>query len=173
MKGAMITLITVVALAVIGSILWATGVFSGGSAGAVGFGGNQDHFQAVFLSNGQVYFGQFSQHPGSATLSEIYYLQVQQPLQTSGNQQADQSQSELKLIKLGNELHGPEDVMRVNPDHILFVEDLKEDGRVVQAIRRYEQNGPDANSSSNTNSSDSSGANTDSSGNSDSTQSGQ
>ncbi len=143
MKGAVITLIVVIALAVIGSFLWATGVFSGGSAGAVGFGGNDQEYQAVFLSNGQVYFGKFSQNPGSATLTNIYYLQVQEPLQPAEGQDAASQQAELKLIKLGNELHGPEDTMRINPDHILFIEDLKEDGRVVEAIRRYEREGPD------------------------------
>lgn len=144
MKNAVITLIVVIALAVVGTVLWATGVFSGGSAGSVGFGGNSSAYQAVFLSNGQVYFGKFSQSPGSAKLESIFYLQVQQQQGLQPDDQSGQSaQAELKLIKLGNELHGPEDVMRINPDHILFVEDLKDDGRVVEAIKRYELDGPD------------------------------
>ncbi|MCA9388925.1 hypothetical protein KC644_04200 [Candidatus Berkelbacteria bacterium] len=143
MKSAVITLIIVIALAVVGSVLWATGVFSGGSAGTVGFGGNSSAYQAVFLSNGQVYFGKFSQSPGSAKLENIFYLQVQQQQGLQPDDQSGSSQAELKLIKLGNELHGPADVMRINPDHVLFVEDLKDDGRVVEAIKRYELEGPD------------------------------
>ena len=51
--------------------------------GAFGFvNGNSGAFQAVFLTNGQVYFGKLanakSQYP---VLREVYYLQVTQPLQ--------------------------------------------------------------------------------------------
>jgi len=141
MRGAIITLIVVIALAVIGAVLWATGVFGGGSAGSVGFGGNAENYQAVFLSNGQDYFGKFNQSAGVVKLSDIYYLQVQQQLQPKEGETGQQP--ELKLIKLGNELHGPTDEMRVNPDHILFIEDLKDDGKVVEAIVRYEREGPD------------------------------
>lgn len=93
--------------------------------------------QAVFLSNGQVYFGHLKYLDRQwAELTHIYYLQVNQPLQ-QGQQPEDQpAQPQLTLIKLGEELHGPEDQMTINRDHILFVENLKENGRVVQTIRQ-------------------------------------
>jgi hypothetical protein len=95
-------------------------------------------WQAVFLTNGQVYFGKISSESGSeVVLKDIYYLQVTQPLQTSGEEQQPAQQNELSLVKLGNELHGPQDEMRINRDHILFVEDLKTDSRVVEAINNY------------------------------------
>lgn len=91
-----------------------------------------DVYQAVFLSNNQVYFGklakQNSQYP---VLTDIYYLRVTQPLQPS------QPNPNVSLIKLGDELHGPGDKMEINRDHILFVEDLKENSQVVQAIRNF------------------------------------
>jgi hypothetical protein len=43
----------------------------------------------------------------------------------------------LSLVKLGNELHGPKDEMTINKAHIIFVEDLKADGKVVTAIDKY------------------------------------
>jgi len=101
--------------------------------------GFQEDWQAVFLTNGQVYFGQVKkQNKVELVLNEIYYLQVTRPLQQTaeGEQQAN-SQGELSLVKLGNELHGPTDAMIVNRDHVLFVEDLKEDSKVVQAISSY------------------------------------
>ncbi len=96
-------------------------------------------WQAVFLSNGQVYFGQ-TKNEGSEVvfLKDIYYLQVTKSLQPA---EGGTEQSELSLVKLGNELHGPEDQMRINRDHILFIEDLKEDGKVVRAIQRYKEEG--------------------------------
>ncbi|MDZ4221700.1 MAG: hypothetical protein U1C18_02395, partial [Patescibacteria group bacterium] len=101
--------------------------------------GYQEDWQAVFLTNGQVYFGQVKkQNQAELVLNEIYYLQVTRPLQQTaeGEQQAN-PQGELSLVKLGNELHGPTDAMVVNRDHVLFVEDLKEDSNVVTAIANY------------------------------------
>lgn len=92
-------------------------------------------YQAVFLSNGQVYFGKVSHLKSSfVTLSDVYYLQVQEALQPPAK---DESQR-LSLAKLGlTELHKPKDVMKINRDHILFVEDLEKGSQVVQAIDRY------------------------------------
>ena len=97
--------------------------------------GGEGYWQAVFLSNGQVYFGNASNQKSEfITLENIYYLQVTRKLQPA--EQEDQ-QNELSLVKLGNELHGPEDEMRINRSHILFIEDLKPDGKVARAIERY------------------------------------
>ena len=105
-------------------------------------------YQAVFLTNGQVYFGKLSDVSATyATLNDIYYLQVTTPpLQGSQDDQASaQAQQQLSLVKLGNELHGPVDEMKINRDQMLFYEDIKEDGRVMQAIREYQKNPPAAN----------------------------
>ena len=103
-------------------------------------------YQAVFLANGQVYFGKLSGMTASyATLQDIYYLQVTTPPATDGsqlNQQQAEQQQQLSLVKLGEELHGPVDEMKLNRDQILFYEDIKEDGRVMQAIREYQKNPP-------------------------------
>ncbi len=105
----------------------------------LGLSGSNNNWQAVFLTNGQVYFGKVvKENSKSVLLRDIYYLQVTQPLQTSGDQQQQaQVQNELSLVKLGNELHGPKDEMRINGAHVLFVEDLKADSRVVEAITNY------------------------------------
>lgn len=98
------------------------------------------NYQAVFLSNGQVYFGRLSGiNSQYATLEDIYYLQVQK-IQPKPEEQAT---GKLTLIKLGSELHAPVDKMKINKDQVLFYEDLKEDGKVMQAIKRYKEKGPD------------------------------
>lgn len=97
-------------------------------------------WQAVFLSNGQVYFGKVEDDTADPViLNEIYYLQVIQPLQQveEGQTPARPAQPQLSLVKLGNELHAPVDSMRINRSHIIFVEDLKPEGRVVGAIMDY------------------------------------
>ena len=106
-------------------------------------------YQAVFLTNGQVYFGKLS-GAGSdyPTLTDIYYLQVNQAQSLQSGQQASalaapasSSNPSLSLVKLGNELHGPVDLMRINKSQILFYEDLKASGKVAQAIVTYKQTG--------------------------------
>lgn len=94
-------------------------------------------YKAVFLSNGQVYFGKVSNLKSSfVTLSDVYYLQVQEVLQPP----AKGSQQRLSLAKLGlSELHKPKDEMKINRDHILFIEDLEKDSQVIQAIDRYKE----------------------------------
>ena len=105
---------------------------------------NVSGYQAVFLTNGQVYFGKLSgADEDYVTLKDIYYLQVNQQLQPTGtntatpNQPAaNQQQPQLTLVKLGNELHGPTDVMKISRSQVLFYEDLKSDGKVAQAIAK-------------------------------------
>jgi len=93
-------------------------------------------YQAIFLTNGQVYFGHLSNVDGRyAKLTQIYYLQVQQQVQPSNNSNSSQ-QPQVSLTKLGNELHGPEDSMYIARDQILFWENLKDTGKVVQAIKQ-------------------------------------
>jgi len=106
-------------------------------------------YQAVFLSNGQVYFGKVEKNnKAEVVLEDIYYLQVTRPLQqTQEGQEQANPQGELSLVKLGNELHGPTDAMHINRDQILFIEDLKDDSNVFQAITNYKngQNPPEEN----------------------------
>lgn len=96
-----------------------------------------DKYQAVFMSNGQVYFGRLSNLGGSyAQLTDIYYLQVQQAVQPAAEKKPTE-QPKVSLTKLGNELHGPTDKMHISRDQILFWENLKDDSTVVKAIRDY------------------------------------
>jgi hypothetical protein len=91
-------------------------------------------YQAVFLDNGQVYFGKLTDENNDyLVLDDIYYLQRTAPLQGENSQGG----GELSLVKLGNELHGPEDVMYISKANILFFENLKDDSRVATAIREY------------------------------------
>ncbi|MBI3495024.1 hypothetical protein HY065_00135 [Candidatus Berkelbacteria bacterium] len=97
-------------------------------------------YQSVFLTNGQVYFGKITGRTSEqTTLVDVYYLQVQQPIQPTDPNKKVEQQPQISLVKLGNELHKPEDEMTINNQQILFVEKMKEDGQVVQAIRRFQR----------------------------------
>lgn len=98
-------------------------------------------WHAVFLSNGQVYFGKLTNESKQyATLQDIFYLQLAQSPQPESQKTKEQPQ--ISLVKLGNELHGPVDEMQINRDHILFIEKMKSDAKVVQSIERYKKEGP-------------------------------
>ncbi len=104
---------------------------------------NKDKYQAVFLNSqdGQVYFGKLEIFNDSYyKLTDIYYVRVEQKIQPEGQNSTEQTQQSISLAKLGNELHGPEDVMYIARDKVLFWENLKEDGQVVKAIREYQRN---------------------------------
>lgn len=98
---------------------------------------NTNEYQALFLTNGQVYFGKISNlNHRYVTISDIYYLQVQQNLQDGSK--SSSAASQVSLAKLGSELHGPEDKMYIASDQVLFWENLKSDSKVVQAITKYQ-----------------------------------
>ena len=137
--------IVVVVILVLG-VLFRDKLFKGKEAGKMGATAAPSGYQAVFLTNGQVYFGKISNMGSSyVTLKDIYYLQVVQP-PLQGQQAPGQSapaataQPQISLVKLGNELHGPVDEMHIQQTQILFYEDLKSEGSVVKAIEAYKLN---------------------------------
>ncbi len=107
----------------------------------------QRNWRAVFLTNNQVYFGHFLWTPftSSITLKDIYYLQVSQPLQQGDSKD---KQPEIKIVKFGNEIHGPTDRMVIMKPQILFWEDLKDNSPVVQKISAPAQGGQASGSAS-------------------------
>lgn len=102
-------------------------------------------YQAVFLNGGQVYFGKISTiNDEFMQVKDIYYLRVNQTVQpdqqSAGEQQA--ANNDISLVKLGCELHGPQDSMIINQDQIIFWENLKEDGQVAKAVKTYRDQNP-------------------------------
>jgi hypothetical protein len=96
-------------------------------------------FQAVFFTNGQVYFGKLQTLNGNyMKLTNVFYLQTK-AAEVSGNPQVTSAQdtNDVQLIKLGNEIHGPVDEMIISKDQILFFENLKDNGKVTQSIDKY------------------------------------
>jgi len=108
-------------------------------------GSNISDYSAVFLTNGQVYFGKvYQDNSETVDLRSIYYLQVNSDsstLQNGSNSSSNSSaNNQVSLVKLGNELHGPNDRMLINKQQVLFTESLKNDSKVVTAINNYTGN---------------------------------
>jgi hypothetical protein len=108
---------------------------------------NEDRTQAVFLTNGQVYFGKVKDVTSQyVDLQDIYYLNSQQQPSTSNNStnnnQNNQQSTTFSLVKLGCELHGPIDQMIINREQVSFWENLQEKGKVADAIKKWKAQNP-------------------------------
>lgn len=91
---------------------------------------DRSKYQAVQLVDGQLYFGRIQAiTPEIIKLTDIYYFPPQQ--KASENDE----QPQLKLNKLGSEIHGPEDTMYLNRRNVIYWENLKNDSKLVQTIK--------------------------------------
>lgn len=133
-----VALVIIAGLAVLGSIV--SGMFLEASDSTSKNMVKSEQYQAVFLTNDQVYFGNITNaNNGRMVLENVYYLQVNQQIQPEQGSAQNDQQPEVSLAKLGNELHAPEDRMFISSDKVVFWENLKPDGQVAQAIRQNEQ----------------------------------
>jgi hypothetical protein len=101
-------------------------------------------YQAVFLNNGQVYFGKVKTlNKQFVRMTSVYYL----------TQSGQSGSSNYSLVKLGcQQIHDPYDQMVVNRDQVTFWENLNADGKVVKSIEEFKKqnpNGPDCTQVSN------------------------
>lgn len=98
------------------------------------FSANSNVYKAVLLDNGQAYFGKLTRDRDDFyNLREVYYLQVPQSISGAAGSERPQ------LIKLGGEIQGPEDLIRINKEHIVYIQDLRADSPVTQAINNFKK----------------------------------
>ncbi len=100
-------------------------------------------YQAVFLNNGQVYFGSITDLSGDyMRLNNVFYL-----TQTATGANTTDANSDYTLIKLGcQQIHYPYDQMVINRTQVTFWENLNADGKVTTSIEEFKKqnpNGPD------------------------------
>jgi hypothetical protein len=94
--------------------------------------------QAIFLTNGQVYFCQVkSINTQYLDCQDIYYLNSQ-----GGTSSNNSTPTSFSLVKLGCELHGPLDRMVINRQQISFWENLSTTGKVAKAIDQWKSENP-------------------------------
>jgi hypothetical protein len=100
---------------------------------------HKDEMQAVFVnvdgtSGGQVYFGHITDLNNQfIRLTNVFYIQ---------NQQGENQQTAYNLVKLGCELHGPQDEMIINRGEVFFWENLKSSSQVSQKAAEFVKQNP-------------------------------
>lgn len=118
--------------------------------GVISFGSNGDdqsklvnskNYQAVFLTNGQVYFGNIkSVGRDSIRLQNIYYLTQNTTTDAKGNTTTDGNYT---LVKLGcQQIHDPFDEMVIERSQVSFWENLQDSGKVVTSIKEFQKQNP-------------------------------
>ena len=81
-------------------------------------------YQAVFLANGQTYFGHYIDRLGP-------YVKVENAFYIQQAPTAEEGQTpESRIIRRGSELHQPLPFVLIPKTAILFVEDLRQDSQV-------------------------------------------
>ncbi len=87
----------------------------------------REHLSAVFLEDGQAYFGHLDENAltGTLVLRDVYYLQ------DARNSTADYA---VALVKRGTEVHEPVSEMFIRRDKVLAVERVSVDSPVARAI---------------------------------------
>jgi hypothetical protein len=87
-------------------------------------------YQAVFLANGQTYFGRYYDRFGAyAKIEDVYYLQQASTTDAT-------APSDTRIVRRGQELHAPAARMLVPKSQILFVEDLTDASPIAQFMRQ-------------------------------------
>ena len=96
-------------------------LFAPGSAEVI----DRSAYQAVFLTNGQTFFGKLQEQGGDwFTLTDIFYVSAT-------------DQGPTQIIKRGNELQGPKEPMLISRAQVLFIENLRDDSEIVTAIKKF------------------------------------
>jgi len=88
-------------------------------------------FWAVYLDSGQIFYGKKGkQNNNYVTMEDVFYYQ---PGVRSANSE------NIRIIKVGTEIHQPQDYVYVNKQHIERQEQLSSDSKVVKAIEQYSE----------------------------------
>lgn len=92
-------------------------------------------YQAVVLTNGQVYFGTLTNTNGTYLhLENAYYTKKQDVPASATDAQKKAVDANVSLVKVGSELYGPANSLNIKSEQVLFWQDLRPDSKVATAI---------------------------------------
>ena len=98
---------------------------------------------AVKLVDGEVFYGQIMDVKADpVAVSNVYYNYDQAKETAAGKKDLSQGFEEtgnIRLVKRGQETHGPSGSMNIVRAQVLFMEPLKADSKVLRAILSYEK----------------------------------
>jgi len=106
-------------------------------AGQVNSAKNQNWY-AVKLVNGEIFYGQITDTKSDPVVINNVYYNYDQTVTADGKKEIPQA-ANLRLVKRGKETYGPSGSMNIIRVQVLYLEPLKADSKVLQAILEYEK----------------------------------
>ncbi len=130
-KIVIIVLVFLLAVGFMGISLWQDGTFRNISQ-TLRF---KSSYQAIFLSNGQLYFGKISEMTNEyIKMENPHFLQLAQ----EPEEQVDpEVQPEMKLISIKDEFHKPKDFVLIEKSAVIFIEELRDVSQIADAIKNF------------------------------------
>ncbi|MDD5290804.1 MAG: hypothetical protein PHZ04_01685 [Patescibacteria group bacterium] len=93
------------------------------------------NWYAVKLVDEEIFYGQIKDTAADPVIIEnVYYNYDQQK-----NAKTASETGNLRLVKRGGETHGPDGTMNIVRSQVLYMEPLKKDSKVLEAILNYEK----------------------------------
>lgn len=94
-----------------------------------------DRYQAVFLDDDKVFFGKLKNTGGTYLRLEQAYSTRQTDLPADATEEQKRATANnISLVKVGDLVYGPENVIMLRADKVKFWQDLKTDSKVTKAI---------------------------------------
>lgn len=90
---------------------------------------NSNGYQVVYTATGQAYFGKLQNTTGDYLVLDTPY--TAQDIKGDG----EDAQTSTTLLRVSQQQYGPEDVMSIKNDQVLFWQNLRDDSKVAQAIK--------------------------------------
>ena len=95
----------------------------------------KNSYQAVFLNNGQLYFGKITEITNEYIIMEKpHFLQL---AQESEDLEVQEVQPEMKLISIKDEFHKPKDFVLIEKSAVIFIEELRDVSQIADAIANF------------------------------------
>jgi hypothetical protein len=93
---------------------------------------------AVKLVDGEIFYGQITDTKADPIVIANVYYNYDQSKEKDPAKAAPET-GNLRLVKRGQETHGPAGTMDIVRSQVLFMEPMKSDSKVLQAILQYEK----------------------------------
>ena len=116
-------------------------IFKGGSTNLFGMQTDKSSYKAVFLTNGQVYFGKLTKETTDYLyIDDVYYIQVQDQVQPSTTEGGEPTTISVPtLMKRGTELHQPFGSLLISRAQVVAIENVGSESQVMQQIEQVSQ----------------------------------
>lgn len=98
--------------------------------------GQSAEWYAVKLVDGEIFYGQIKDVKADPVVMDNVYYNYDQ---AKGGQKDAPEAGNLRLVKRGQETHGPSGTMDLVRAQVLFMEPMKSDSKVLKAILEYEK----------------------------------